>query len=179
MTALFLRNLARRSRRYRHQCRVQVTWRIPAGLCWWLWQSALVLLPLLSAKGQSCSLTLKLRRSVSVSEFLFSSVSEKMLTISTPRAEQQMSVLMKATHNKRLTSTCLMWTISARCLFCAARLLFNKLKCWVQTTRWIQLAVQAGWIPSFFKPIFTDVLWLHHSLRMLSLFKQLNIMWWN
>ena len=51
------RDLARWCRRHRHQRRMQVTWWIPAGLCWWLWQSALVLLPLLSTKGQTQPLT--------------------------------------------------------------------------------------------------------------------------
>lgn len=67
---LSLRNLARWGRRHRHQRRVQVTWRIPAGLCWWLWQSVLVLLPLLSAKGQSRSLSYTLL-ATSASVFLF------------------------------------------------------------------------------------------------------------
>lgn len=79
MLFFFLRNLARRSRRHRHQRRVQVTWRIPAGVCWWLWQSALVLLPLLSAKGQSCSLT----------QLWFFAAAADALTSYTPRAEQQ------------------------------------------------------------------------------------------
>lgn len=34
------------------------------------------------------------------------------------------------------TSTCIEWIISVRCLFCNARLLFNKEKCWVQTANW-------------------------------------------
>lgn len=48
-----LRCLAGRCRRHRHKRRVQVKRRIPVGLCRWLRQSALVLLPLLSTKGQS------------------------------------------------------------------------------------------------------------------------------
>lgn len=62
------RNLARWSGRHGHQCRMQVTWRIPAGLCWWLWQSALVLLPVFSSKGESCSPAL--RRSTLASAFV-------------------------------------------------------------------------------------------------------------
>lgn len=48
------------------------------------------------------------------------------------------------------TSTCIKWIISVRCLFCTARLLFNKEKCWVQTANWslTQLAAQTGWISS-------------------------------
>lgn len=62
-------------------------------------------------------------------------------------AQSRGSVLMKAMNT---TSTCVMWIISAWCLFCAARLLFNKVKCWVPTVNWslTQLAVQKGWIPS-------------------------------
>lgn len=64
--SLPLRSVARWSRRHRHQRRVQVTWRLPAGLCRWLWQSALVHLPLLSTKGQSCSLAVAHSTSLSV-----------------------------------------------------------------------------------------------------------------
>lgn len=141
----FLRNLARWSRRYRHQCRVQVTWRVPAGLRWWLWQSALVLLPLLSAKGQSCSLTPRLRRSVS--EFL--SFSQPLQT-RWPFPHPELSRGAALTKAGNTTSTCIKWIISVRCLFCTARLLFNKEKCWVQTANWslTQLVAQTGWISS-------------------------------
>lgn len=74
--------------------------------------------------------------------WVFCTAAADTLTISTPRA-----ALMKAANT---TSTCIKWIISVRCLFCTARLLFNKEKCWVQTANWslTQLAAQTGWISS-------------------------------
>ena len=52
------RCVAGRCGRYRRQRRLQVPQQLSAGLCWWLWQSALVHFPLFSTKGQwdSCPL---------------------------------------------------------------------------------------------------------------------------